>query len=238
MQLSDLFTALSHTELAGLMIGSEGTGVIEECHHKRLVTLINQSLDTLHGRFLIRENEVRIRAYDHITRYPLEKQYAEQDATVISGTKFIQDTSFEPFQGDVIKILEVYDEGNHRRVLNQPLDPLSLFTPSPKVLQIPFPVDDTTYFILYQATHPDLVVADDGTVDLTQSIDLPDLLHPALQRHVASKIFSSMNGQDHISRAAEHMASYELICSELETNDLMSTSRAVVLEKFEERGWV
>ena len=238
MNLSDLFTALSHSELAGLMIGSEGSGEIEECHHPRMVTLVNQTLTTLHGRFCLRENEVRIGVTNNQTIYPLKKQYAEQDPTVIEGRKFIQDTVWEPFQGDVIKILEVFDEGNFPRALNKPGDPLSLFTiPPHDTLQVPYPVDGTTYYILYQANHPKLVVGEGNIVDLAQEILLPDLLVPALQKHVAYKIFSAMNGQDHIARAQEHLASYELICSEIETNDLVGTSRTIVLEKFEERGW-
>ena len=95
------------------------------------------------------------------------------------------------------------------------------------------PVTGNSYFILYQARHPKLVEG-----DLLQEIELPDVLHPALEHFVAYTILSPMNGQEHAAKAAENLGRYEQICISAEEDDLVSSSQEEDSDKLCQRGFV
>lgn len=232
MLLSDLFTSLSYGVLSNLAIGGEGSGTIPVAHENRLVDHTNQSLLAIYGRLPILEKEVAIRAYDGMTIYPLKKKFADTDPTVVPQ-KFISDTLTDPFLEDVIRVLSVWDEEGEEVPLNDPDDEASLYLPAPTTLQIPQPVTGNAYFVLYQARHP-LLVQD----DLTQELTLPEVLHDALMHHIAYKVLSPMNGQEHAAKAGEHLQTYEMIVSRIEQDNLLGTSLLNGNTKLHERGFI
>lgn len=243
MLLSELFTNLSYGELSNLSIGGEGSGTIPDAHKARLLGYVNQSLTSIYSRFMLRENEVVVAAYDHITLYPLKKKFAVQDETVLAEgeVKFIEDTSFAPFEEDVVKVLGIYNEEGVEEALNDPLNEHSFYTPATGMdvtIQMPFPQEGNSYFVIYHATHPKLVIGEGGAIDLSQQILLPSVLESALQKRVAWHVFSPMNGAEHVSRAQEHLANFEMICFDAEQRDLVSTSRTQVNAKLHDRGWI
>ncbi len=76
MLLSDLFDQLTYGELSQLEYGGvDNEGILLE-NYKRVVPHVNLALTELHKRFLIREEEVTIRCYDHIETYILDPKYA------------------------------------------------------------------------------------------------------------------------------------------------------------------
>ena len=123
MQLGDLFANLSYGSLSNLAIGGEGSGVIPAQHEPRLVSLTNQALKLLSGKFLMCEKEVIIRAIEGRAIYPLEYEFAESN-TAATGDKFIVDTVEQPFMEDVVTVLEIYDELNQDQRRLGPLVPL------------------------------------------------------------------------------------------------------------------
>ena len=230
MTLEELYTSLSGGVLSNLIEGDEGSGMVPFQHQVKVCNAINQSLTALHGRFLLSVKEVQIRAYDQITIYPLQAKYADQDPTVVTQ-KFIADSAEEPFQQDVLKILEVYDEEGTQLAYNEPRAKIN--SPNPTSIQLVEPVTGDTYFVLYQARHPKL-----DPHDLTQEITLPDILIPALEARVAYHILTVKNGQEHAAKAAEWVAKYEMDCTEVEDKDLVSTSLAQDSDKFCDRGFI
>ena len=232
MTLEELFKNLSVGVLSNLAVGDEGSGLIPHQFESKLVHAVNQGLTQLHARFILHENEVQIRAYDQITTYPLKRKYADQDLTVVPQ-KFISDSAEKPFLEDVIRVLSIYDEEGTKLLLNSP-DPLcKVFTPRPTEIRLTEPVTGDSYLILYQAKHPKL---EEG--DFLQEIELPDVLHPALEHFVAYTILSPMNGQEHAAKAAENLGRYEQICISAEEDDLVSTSKEEDSEKFCDRGFL
>lgn len=231
MTLEELYTSLSLGVLSNLSVSGEGSGMIPYQHQAKVGNAVNQALTALHGRFVLSTQEVQLRAYDQISLYQLRKRYADQDPTTVTQ-KYITDSVEYPFQDDVLRVLEVYDEEGTKLLLNDPSPSCKVFTPNPTTVQLVEPVTGNTYFILYQARHPKLVP--DG---LEQEITLPDILLPALEAYVAHLILSPMNGQEHAAKSAEHFAKYEMVCGEVEDRDLVSTSQTQETDKLDARGF-
>lgn len=231
MQLNDILTSLSLGVLQNLSVGGSGSGQIPANSQSKVVNAINQGLVALYSRFRLLEKEVVVRAYDGMTIYPLKKIYADQDPAVVPQ-KFIADTVTDPFLEDVIKIHEIYDELGVSLPLNKSIPECVLFTPTATQLQITQPVTGNSYFLIYQAYHPKL------TTDPTQEVLLPLVLHEALETFVAYKILSSMNGQEHAAKAAEHFQNFNRICAEATETDSLGVSLETDMHKLDERGFV
>jgi hypothetical protein len=237
MQLLELYRRLSYGELSNLAIGGEGVGVITEDAQPRITEYANEALLRLHSRFLLRENILFLRQIDHLTYYYLLKRFARSELKTPPCPNtphlYILDNDDEPFENDLIKILEVMDQDGCKLPLNDSENCKSLFTPQPNLLQIPDPIADRVLSINYQARHPKLT-----HTDVCQEIDLPFALEGALTAYIAHKVFSHMNTQESSAKGAEHLQIYDLICQEVADMDLVSQSRATTTLKFHERGFV
>jgi hypothetical protein len=231
MNLGELFTSLSYGVLSNLAVGGEGSGTIPASHQTRLVSFVNAGLRDLHERLLLKIDDMIIRATDGRTNYPLKVEYADTDPTV--GPKFITDTLAYPFKGNLIRILEIYDEHGGEIVLNDSGNENSFFMPEPDILQIPYPVTGNDYFVIYQADHATL---QDG--DLTQLIDIPNSLLTALEAYVAYRVMAPMNGQEQAAKGMEHFRRYEILIESVEERDLAQTSIIRTTTKLEDRGFV
>lgn len=232
MKLSELFSNLSFGVLSNLSIGGDGIGMVPSEQETRLTTFVNKALADIYSRFPILEKEVIVRLYDGKTLYPLMKIYADSDPTQVSQ-KYISDTVAEPFLEDVLKILEVYDELGLPISLNDTGADLSVFTPSLATLQVPFAASDNALFVIYRASHVPLVP---GNTD--QEVTVPGILQEAFEHRIAYQVMSPMNGQEHAAKAAEHLARYEQICTNIERNDLLQTSQSGNHTKLTDRGFV
>lgn len=235
MKVEELFSKLSYGELSNLNIGNDGRGSIQDEAHPKLVGYADEGLLSLYGRFILRESDLIIETRKHITNYHLVEQYAESSNSN-EPYPYIKDLPGEPFKNDVIKILTVYDMHGNKLPLNDVDDRFSLFTPMPQTLQVPRPVEGAGYSIGYQARHLPLV--QEGDELLTQTINLPFVLERALQFYVAAKVYSHMNGQENQAKSAEHMQSYEQVCVEVQSNDLVSQSFSTSHSKLNDRGFV
>lgn len=230
MKLLDLFARLSFGELSNLAMGMEGAGTIRETDKLKLLSYVNDGLLALHSRFILKEKLLIIEEQEHITHYHLIQKFAESQACV--EFPYIKDMAADPFLGDVIRILQVYDDCGNELVFNDIDNPCSLFTPSPQVLQIPSPVTGRPKHILYQARHVPI-----PEVLATSWVELPFVLEAALQAYVAHKVFSHMNGQDNMLKSQDHLATYESRCMEVEAKDLVMSSLSNSFHKLHHRGF-
>jgi hypothetical protein len=237
VKLNELFKRLSYGELSNLAIGSEGVGSIPEDAQNRIVNYTNEALLRLHSRFLLRENLLFIEQLEHLTYYYLLKRFARSQLTdppcPNTPHLYIIDHEDEPFQDDVIKIMQVIDQEGTILVLNDVECEDSVYTPQPNLLQLPKPVDGQVLAIEYQARHPKLEFDDP-----CQEIDLPFVLEGALTSYIGYKAYSHMNGQENAAKAMELMQLFEAICTEVEAKDTVSQTRTTTLTKFHARGFV
>lgn len=234
MNIEDLFTSLSYGELNNLSMSADGSGSIEESKQPQILLYANEGLLRLYGRFLLKENDVLIEMVEHITNYHLKKKFAESsyDPEVVHYP-YIKDLINEPFNEDVIKIIAVYNSLGQKVPLNDSERIDSVFTPQATMLQVPRPINGATLSVMYQAKHPKLTLE-----DLSQEIELPDVLHGALTSFIASRVFSHMNTDVSTAKAAEHLAQFDAICADVEDRDLVQTSIATTNARFGKRGWV
>jgi hypothetical protein len=236
--LSDLYTDLSNEELSNTALGGDGSGVIREQDRAKIVGYANEALLRLHSRFILKKNEVLVKMFEHITQYHLLKKFAQsQQEPEAEGFFYIQDLTGEPFDEDVIKILEVWGSGGYQYPLNDPEDRWSLYTPKFNLIQATYPIMGGALSVVYQARHH--VLDKDASEDeIGFVVDIPDVLYGALKAFIAYKVFSHMNTQESTAKSQEHLATYEAICAEAIDRDLVNTSISSTNTSFEKRGFV
>ena len=233
MNVQELFKRMSFAEFSNLTLGTEGAGMIDEKRQSALFHYLNEALTKLHARFLLKENELTVLTFSHITKYDLIKQHAITAEAKPGVTQFIYDSINNPFQGDVIKVLRVMGQNGLELPLNDDGKRYSLFTPRPNRLQIPYPDHGTHINVVYQAKHPYIEYG-----DLCAQIDLPEVLESALTSYIAGGVYGNMNGQEHTVKGQEHMLKYEAHCQQVIEMDLVSNSTSTTTEKFDDRGFV
>lgn len=236
MDVHDLFQMLSYGELSNLAISSEGSGEIVASARPKLVQYTNEALLRLYSRFVLKENDVLIQQYDHITFYHLLPRFSvnfdpsvpAEDETI----RYILDLPTEKFQDEVIKVLAVYDHCGHSRPLNDDASIEGVFTPQAKLIQYPNPKGDRTFSAIYQARHPKI-----GS-NLGENIELPEFLWGALTSYIAYKVFSHMNTEGSSAKAQEYMMMYEAVCTEAVDRDLINAAVSRTSTNFQRGGWV
>ena len=203
MKLADVFDDLIYGELS--KHGMAMTGTLSEQDKNILTKHINVALTELYTRFPLLVKELTIIQYSHITEYVLDPKYALTNKESTERYKYIYDSRFEPFTGDVIRIESVLDEIGEEVVLNSVGDCKVAFTPSPNILEIPNPIETNAMFITYRANHPKVEL-------LTDELLLPMNLKPALLAYVAHRVYSGGTAQEHVMISNTMLQKYEMIC--------------------------
>ena len=235
LTVSELFSLLSYGELSNLSMSTEGGGSIELSKQPTVILYANEALLKLHSRFCLSEKDLNLELVPHITNYHLIPRFAESN----QGEKherypYIKDLLCEKFEGDVIRVLSVYDKFGCELPLNDAGNPLSVFTPQPVVLQVPHPTAGMSLAVHYQARHRKLSV----DCEEDETIELPDTLHVALTSYIAYNVYTTINTAEATAKAQEHLAKYEATCQEAEEKDLVSTSTSQTNVRFHRNGWV
>jgi hypothetical protein len=232
MTLNELLTSLSYGNLSNLRVGGSGSGTIPDEHKAKVIGYVNQALLKLYTKFVLSEKELTLRAFDNSMSYPLRKIHADTDSNN-TAQKHIHDTEWDKFEGDVIKVLTVFNEIGDEIPLNREDDLSSFFTPYIDTLQIPKPRDGDVYFVQYQAKHSKLTLD-----DLEQEVNVPFSLTEALSDYVAYAAISPMNGPEHSAKAFEYLQKFEMQCDQVLQKDLVNSSIvSAVTDKFEDRGF-
>jgi len=236
MLVSDLFSKLSFGELSNLAMSGNGSGTIVTAQQPKLIGYANDGLLRLHTKFVLKENDLLLQLYEHITFYHLiprfSIQYTPPVGTVNEPIRYILDLPEEPFNDELLKVTTIYDHLGMEIPLNNEEKHNSCFTPQVKLLQVPNPVDEKFLTVRYQQRHAKL------TGDLEQYISLPVSLEEALTSFIAFKVFSHMNTADSNSKAQEFNQTFEQLCGEVTDRDLVSSSISQSNIRFSRGGWV
>lgn len=235
MDIRTLFAKLSYGELSNLSLGKSGAGSIDAENQPKLINYINEGLLRLHSKFVLKENSVLILQVGHITKYHFKERFAESSGSD-EDFHYIKDLNGNPFKEDFIKALQISDDRGRNRPINDVGNPLSIFTPTQEMIQVPNPEDNHLLSVSYQARHIPLYF--EGNDIDKQKIEIPFALEGALINYVAYKVYSHMNGQENQAKSAEFFNTFESICAECKDQDLVNVSSSAMLSKFEERGFV
>lgn len=234
MNLKSLFTDLAYGELSNLSMAQGTPGQINAADQPKLVRCVNDAMVRLHTVFNLRDRNVIIEQYEHITYYHFLRRYAESNLESDEPFKYIKDLLHEPFEEDVIKIIEVRNQWGIELPLNDRSHPYSVYTPQANLtLQVPYPVTGAPLVVSYQSKHPTLTLDNDE-----KTIYLPDVLHLPLRLHVAYQVFSAIGTQEASAKAMELITRFDSLCNQAQENDVLNTSIATRNTTFEQRGFV
>lgn len=233
LTVDDCFKRLSFGHFSNLSLGTDGSGVIRESDTNKVINAMNEALTRIYARFCLQEKEVMIEQQAHITNYHLDKRFAMFNSERLpEHIPYILDLPNEQFNNDALSIITAFSFTGRNYAINEEHNPLSLFTPSPTVLQVPYPKQGEPLTVLYQASHARLEYG----VKQAEII-LPLVLEDAFFARVAYRIYTGMNTQEATVKAAEHLQMYDLVCNEVEDKGHASISNPSS-GKFCQRGFV
>jgi hypothetical protein len=239
MILYDLLKDLTYGEFAQLKIGNlipgEYESEVDPTRYEQLMTAINLALKEIYKRFFLSSKEIYIQQHSEIAIYVLDSKYAQSNVASPEDPKYIMDTVDIPFEDDILKIEEVYDEGGNKLPINDITEDLSVYTPNYKSIQVPYPDDANTMAVQYRACHPQVVYTR-GMDPSKVEIWLPNSLHEAFLYYVAARLMAPVSGGDGNS-GVEYMQKFENSC--LKVDELGLEIQAEPGDwRFDATGWV
>lgn len=237
MHLQNIFHQLSVGPLNELAIVGTGSGTIPAEHIPKLTFHVGQALVALYTRFPLRIRSLELETVDGLYEYPLQTRYAQTSSST-ELYKFIKDSSFSPFTGDVLKVVGIQDSEGCALPLNKRGDELSWFLTSYDTLKMDYPVGGSRYRVEYRARHPALPVNPSTELQAETVILLPQELETALLHHVAGNVYGSMSMEGALAKSQGHLASYENECQTHETVNTWDQHHEPHNTKFEKGGWV
>lgn len=199
MTLLDLMKDLTYGELAQFKIGElipgEHQSEPDPTRYEQLLSAINLGLKEIYKRFFLSSKEIYIEQQDEISTYILSSKYAQANtgSPLPIEERYIADSVDNPFQDDVLKIEEVYDEEGNKLPMNDITEDLSVFTPNYRSIQVPYPDVENTMGVQYRASHPRVQYVK-GMDPADVEIMVPNSLHEALLMYIAARLTSSVGG--------------------------------------------
>lgn len=232
MNTRALLAQLSYGELSGLGLGNEGDGTIRTRDMGKVLTFINDGLQDLYTKFLVKESVVHVQLLDYVTNYILVPRFALSNAPQPDVAEpYILDNNRDKFKGDVGKIYAVYDSNGKERPINDETSLDSVFIRAKETLTVPIPDKNVVLFVHYQTTHPRITME-----NLDEELDIPDMLTPALRSYVAHKLFLSIGSADSLHKAQEYQGQYIFQTQALVGMDALANSRFKI-NTFSKGGW-
>ena len=241
MTLLDLLKDLTYGELAQYKIGNLIPGEHESepdpTRYDQLTSAVNLGLKEIYKRFFLASREIYIQQHEEIATYVLSKRYAQTntDSDIPIEDRYIMDSVDKPFLDDTLKIEEVYDEEGNIIPMNDITEELSVFTPTYRSVQIPYPNDDNTMSIQYRACHAKITYVK-GMDPEAIEIELPNSLHEALLYYVAGRFASSLGG-DQGQEGSDYYQKFKNSC-DLVGKEGLEVQGEPGDWRFDQGGWV
>lgn len=234
MLLSEIFDYLTNGELSQLSIGGFGDGGISATDQGKVIAGINMGLIKLYERFPIRTRELVLQMYDGITLYTLTSDFAVSNTGSAEDPKYIIDTAEKPFEDDILKITNVFNEEAYEHALNDVEEEYSVYTPESNILQIPFAIADVTMSVIYRAKP--IVIALDVADPTAVEVDIPFQLLDALTAFIAYKVFAPMNIGVEGGDTNSYLTLFETLCAQSVVYGMMPNDNTANL-RFDDGGW-
>lgn len=243
MTLQEIFEQLGHSELAMLNLGGDGAG-INESNWERVLSTVNRGLTELHKRFPLREGRVLLQMQPGQRAYLLDPKHALTTPAQAGVTKYLKDSSDEPFTGDLLKVERVLTAVGEDLLLNGSGDSWdqaqrSVRTPSYNRLILPSELPVQELQVVFRADHPRLVKTP-GYFNLADvEVDLPRTHAEALIYFVASRLFSpiGLSGNTAYHEGNNYLQLFESACALLENQDYQYEEREENYRLYR-NGWV
>lgn len=236
MKLIDILKDLTYGELAGSHMGNLIPGEFgnepDPHEYEMIVSYINMGLREIYKRFFLRSREIDVQQYEQFTTYKLHSDFAQSNVASAEPIKYIIDTVDDPFEDDILKVEEVYDEEGTKLALNDVSDENSVYTPAYNLVQIPYPNNANIFSVQYRACHPKIPVTL-STDPATVEVELPNSLHAALLQYVGYRANLRVNPE----RSADYWQQFEKSCLHVDRLGLEVQGEPGDW-RFDDHGWV
>ena len=254
MFLSEILNQLTYGELNQLSLaGSQTSGFLPQ-DLIRVIPSINLGLTELHKRFGLKSNEVVVQQYDNVTKYELSSKHAVSNKPDVSIPVvppvpilpdyyyYIEDSIFEPFKDDVLRIEKVINEIGETLYLNQDEPSIesstkywSVHTPSYNVVQVPYPEKENQMIVTYRADHYKIPI--NGIDPDKTEVYIPHTLLESLLLYIAARIHLSRGTEISLAEGNAYMTKFEASILKVTELNLINTNDTEN-SKFFARGWV
>jgi len=240
--LMQLFKDLTYGELAQLSVGNLIPSDLESepdpKDYDRILTHINLGMKELYKRFFLLSREIYIQQYEEIEVYELHSRFNQTNVASLEPIKYILDTPQNPFLDDVLKIEEVYDEGGNKLPMNDITEELSIYTPSFRSVQYPYPKNENIFAVQYRASAPRIEYVR-GMNPEEIELDLPNSLHEALIYYIAHRVHAGMGQgiRDNNQESGAYYQKFEASCKIVELHGLEVQGEPGDW-RFDRHGWV
>jgi len=239
MKLSGIFKRLVSGEFHRHSLGEDLVdGSINPDHYSLVLPMINMGIDTLHTRFILREEEVIVRLQEWITTYTLHTDHAMYNNSDTTGLKprYLHDSSLYPFQNTIIKILTIHNEMGQERFINDSNQQYAIHLNNHNTFQHPYPDKENAVSVVYQSTLPDIELTNTFDPDKIE-VDMGIPYIEALCYFVATRVHIGMNDQETMAEMNAFTAKYERSIALLQ-KDVITRSSVFLSDQFEMQGWV
>lgn len=234
MTLQEVLDRLARGKLSNLHLCENGK--VKEQNLAKVVDSINEALLVLYTKLPLKENSVLIELYEGRTDYPITSEHSTRkrtDSIFDLYDFYIRDTDERPFEDDILTILEVWDDLDRKRPINDPDDPLGVYTSDTNVLCVNYTSSVRVLNVIYKAKHKELTPD-----NLKAEVILPFNLFGALYSYVAYLIHSEINTKEAESNAQKYLAEFNALVSQVIECSPINSDKLVSDAKFTRRGWV
>lgn len=201
----EIMANLTYGELSQYAIGGAEAGKIAEVDYPKIMSVINRGVNQIQLDLRKNENTVRLRLIEGVLTYPIHSKYS-----MITGTeniKYVDDSTFAPFEDDILKIQQVYNKGGKELPINKRNRVDSIFVPQHNVIQHPFVKDGDILGVVYtRYTRPTIVTTEEEAKATV--LPIPDYTLSALYAYVASKMTAGITTEQEISDSQVWQAEY------------------------------
>ena len=214
MELSHIFNSLTFGELKQVGLGGfEDHKAIQPDDYFEVVNHINMGLIQLYTKFPIQEKEQILDTEPDKTMYPLN--------------------------GDVLRVTGVWSSTGCEVPVNDEYKELSVYIPSPSTIQIPYATGFEQFCITYRAAPtPIKVPTAPSELDLTQTVECPTYLVEALLAYVEYRVRKSQSGEQAVQLAMVAKQTFDALCMEIESRNILNNGDTSSCIKPALRGWV
>lgn len=236
--LRQLYEDLNYGELSQInLTGSDSectAGQLDEVAKRKIISHLNFALIALYTKFPLREKEVTIQLYPHISQYFFDRKFAVTNTESTEEYKYIIDSPFAPFQGDVLRIEDCYDEMGCRIPINNLNEYNSIFTPDYTSIQVPFAGGDFAISLIYRAAPSRIEY---GIDENAKVIGVPVYLYEALLYYITYRVHKTRSSQEAQAEYLRALQLFDAKCAEVETRNLSQNSVDSTNLLIDTNGW-
>lgn len=239
MILQELFDNLAQGEFSNLAVGNSATGSIKEVAYPKIVSKINRGLREIYKIFLLKQKDLLIHQHTSVTVYYLRKDKVGAVGSM-SDTVYLEESPADPFDDDIVQVLEATGADGRDIQVNNPKYPDSgIFTTAFDTVKMTPAVPPEIIQLTYQAYYPKIVITEDFDPE-TYALYYPNFIEAALMANIASQFFKgktskASEGEGYVTNT--YLSRFEKACDKI--RDLGLAEEAEVNNnRFSSRGWV